>query len=75
MSSSAREISFLQDDGYSDEELDDSGEEDSGEHTIETYEQNMAAVDDGDLDSTEENPVLQETPENKCKTVVTPHKK
>ena len=74
MSSSAWKISFVQDDAYSDEELDDSGEEDSGEHTIETYEQNMA-VDNKDLDSTEENPVLQEAPENKCKTVVTPHKK
>ena len=56
------------------EELDDSGKKDTGEYTIKTYEQNMA-VDDEVLDSTEENPVLQEAPVNKRKTLVAAHKK
>ena len=58
-----------------DEELDDSGEEHSGEHTIKTYEKNMVAADDENLDSIERNPVRQEAPEKKRKTVVAPHKK
>lgn len=62
LSSSTQETSFLQDHGESEEELDDRGKEDSGEHTIEAYGQNMVAVGDDDLDSTEENPVNQETP-------------
>ena len=63
LSFSAQETSSMLVDGDSDKELDDSGEEDSGKHTIETYEQNMAAVDDEHLDTTKENPFPQEAPE------------
>ena len=70
----AQGTSFVKDHGDYDEELDDSGKKDIGEYTIKTYEQNMA-VDDEVLDSTEENPVLQEAPDNKRKTLVAAHKK
>ena len=61
------ETSFVQDDGESDEELNSSGEEDGGEHIIETYKQNMTAVDHENLDSTKENSVDQEAPKKNVK--------
>ena len=65
----------MQEDGEFDEELDDSGEEDIDEHTTETYEETMATFDDEHLNSTEENPLNQQTPKKKHKTIVTPQKK
>ena len=50
-------------------------EEDGSECTIEKYKQNMMAVEDKDLDSTGKNPVNQETPEKRQKTVIAPYKK
>lgn len=55
--------------------MNDKGKEDSSGHTIETYEQYIAGVDDVDLDCKEEKPVNQEPPEKISKTVVAPHKK
>lgn len=73
LSSPTQEPWFGVDDGKSGEELNDSSEEYRGEHTIETYKQIMATVDNEDLNS--KNPVNQETPKKKRKTAVTPHKK
>ena len=72
LSSSAQETSFVQDDrGESEEDSDNNsiGEEESGEVA---REQAMAHEDLAEL---EENPITEEAPGNKRKTVVAVHKK
>ena len=86
LSSSPHEISFVQKDGESDDS--DSNEEDSRENTIRTYEE-IEVVYNEDVDSAYDqhqnssqgskdelyvNPVNQEAPKKKRKTVVTSHK-
>lgn len=74
MSSYAQETSYVQNNGESDEELDDSGKGDSRSIQLK-HTNNMVVVDNEDLESTKEDPVKQEAPAKKYRMFDTPPKK